>query len=231
MLEAGCGAGTFTPFAASTGATVVSFDLSTGVDANYLKSGCLENVLIVQADIFAMPMKKGLFDYIFCFGVLQHTPSPKKAFMELCYRLSDRGQLAVDNYTMPPIGHSYEMLWKNKYRVRYVTSRFSEKTVLKLVWAYVNVLWPLTRMSLLLFGEYGVAMNRFFLFDDYKGRLPGMDEKRYKSFAMLDIYDFLAPKYDIPVDIDELKSWFCSAGLNNHEVHFGYNGIEGRGSR
>jgi SAM-dependent methyltransferase len=188
-------------------------------------------VLIVQADIFAIPTKSNMFDYVFCFGVLQHTPNPKNAFMELCSRLKDKGQLAVDNYTLPPVGHPYEMLWKNKYRIRSLTASLSEKIILKLVRLYVNVLWPITRMFLLLSERHGVTINRFLLFDDYKARLPGMDKSRFKSFAMLDIYDFLAPKYDKPVYIDELKSWFSEAGLNKNEVHLGYNGLEGRGSR
>lgn len=230
MLEAGCGSGTFTPFAASTGATVLSFDLSTGVEANYLKSGHLENVLIVQADVFSIPTRKNIFDYIFCFGVLQHTPSPKGAFMELCSRLGNTGRLAVDNYTLPPVGHPYEMLWINKYRTRNLTANLSEKTVLNLVRLYVHVFWPITRVILSLSKKHGVSVNRYLLFDDYPPRLPGMDRSRFKSFAMLDIYDFLAPKYDNPVDIKEFESWFSEAGLKTTEVHPGYNGLEGRGS-
>jgi uncharacterized protein YbaR (Trm112 family) len=58
LLEAGSGSGRFTEHAASTGAMVISFDYSNAVEANYKNNGQLENVLIVQANIFEMPFKK-----------------------------------------------------------------------------------------------------------------------------------------------------------------------------
>lgn len=229
VLEAGCGAGTFTPFAAATGATVVSFDLSRGVEANYERSGHLENVLIVQADIFSIPVRKHSFDYVFCFGVLQHTPNPKAAFMSLSRCLSDGGQISVDVYTMPPEGHPYEILWKNKYRARRFINFLPEKIILRLVKTYVHLMWPLVKRVAAKETDRARKFNRTLLFDDYKPRLPGMDPARYKSFAMLDIYDFLGPAYDIPATWEELKSWFEEAMLSDIDVHPGYNGLEGRG--
>lgn len=231
MLEAGCGAGTFTPFAAATGATVVSFDLSQGVEANYRRSGHLDNVLIVQADIFSIPVKKAIFDYVFCFGVIQHTPDPKAAFMSLATCLKAGGKIAVDVYTMPPVGHPYEILWKNKYRARKLVRALSDETILKLVKGYVNLMWPLVRRLAAKPTDRRRKINRFFLFDDYKARLPGMLESRFQSFAKLDIYDFLGPAYDIPATQAELQSWFKEANLSQIDVHPGYNGLEGRGVR
>ena len=230
MLEAGCGAGTFTPFAAATGATVLSFDLSTGVEANYSRSGHLDNVLIVQADIFSIPTKQHTFDDVFCFGVLQHTPNPKQAFMSLCSQVKAGGRLAADIYTMPPAGHPYEMLWRNKYRVRKLVSSLSDNAILLAVRAYVKLMWPIVGLLASMNSSRGTALNRYFLFDDYGPRLPGMDRKNYKSFAMLDIYDFLGPKYDIPASLSEFKEWFSEAEFMDIDVHPGYNGLEGRGT-
>ena len=79
VLEVGSGSGRFTEQAANTGATVVSLDYSYAVDANYASNGSKPNVLIVQADVFAMPFRPGTFDRLFCFGMLQHTPDPARA--------------------------------------------------------------------------------------------------------------------------------------------------------
>lgn len=231
MLEAGCGAGTFTPFAAATGATVVSFDLSQGVEANYRRSGHLDNVLIVQADIFSIPVRRASFDYAFCFGVLQHTPDPKAAFLSLAACLKFGGHAAVDVYTMPPAGHPYEILWKNKYRARKLVRNLSDETILKLVKGYVKLMWPIVERLAAKPNDRRRKINRFFLFDDYKARLPGMLESRHQSFAMLDIYDFLGPAYDIPATQVELEGWFREAGFSAMDVHPGYNGLEGRGVR
>src|SRR5450432_3744539 len=83
ILEVGSGSGRFTEQAAKTGATVVSLDFSYAVDANFASNGARRNVLIVQADVFSMPFRSGTFDRLFCFGMLQHTPSPRRAFQAL----------------------------------------------------------------------------------------------------------------------------------------------------
>lgn len=232
MMEAGCGAGTFTEFALATEATVLSFDLSDGgVRANYKKNGHKENLLIVQADIFNIPARDGNFDYIYCFGVLQHTPAPKAAFLNLSlYLKRGVGKIATDIYTMPPPNHPYEPLWTNKYRMRRLLKNISDQKIYKLVVCYVNIFWPITRIILKLFPKKGVQYNRHFLFDDYPPRLPGMDPKKFKAFAMLDIHDFLAPDYDEPATEADYRSWHVEAGLNCIDVHPGYNGLEGRGT-
>src|SRR5262245_44897374 len=74
ILEVGGGAGRFTEVAAATGAMVISIDYSIAVDANYRSNGWKDNVLVIQADVYSMPLKSNSFDRIFCFGVLQHTP-------------------------------------------------------------------------------------------------------------------------------------------------------------
>ena len=53
ILEAGCGAGRFTEIVLATGATVVSFDYSNAVEANYKMNGGDSNLLVVQGDIFS----------------------------------------------------------------------------------------------------------------------------------------------------------------------------------
>lgn len=231
ILEAGCGSGAFTPFAAATGATVISFDLSSGVYANYERVGHLDNVLIVQANIFSIPVPKGSIDRAFCFGVLQHTPDPKRAFQSIVSTLRDEGRVAVDIYTMAPPGHPYEFLLKNKYRARWMVRGLAKKKVLRIVQTYVSVFWPIVRRFAESRIERLIAINRFFLFDDYLPRLPGINPERFKSFAMLDIFDFLGPEYDIPATQKELDEWFREERLGEVEVLPGYNGLEGRGVR
>src|SRR5262245_44423388 len=98
ILEVGSGSGRFTEQALSTGALVVSFDYSRSVDANYASNGRSPNVLIVQASVFQMPFTRGSFDKVFCFGVLQHTPDVKSAFLALPQMLKTGGELVIDVY-------------------------------------------------------------------------------------------------------------------------------------
>lgn len=75
VLDVGCGAGRFAEIALAAGAQLVALDFSTAVDA------CLENhqrqlshLDVVQGNIYHLPFKAGQFDFVYCFGVLQHTP-------------------------------------------------------------------------------------------------------------------------------------------------------------
>ena len=58
ILEAGCGAGRFTEIVLKTGAEVFSFDYSTAVDACLENNGLMNNLHIIQADIYNIPFKK-----------------------------------------------------------------------------------------------------------------------------------------------------------------------------
>jgi SAM-dependent methyltransferase len=91
ILEAGCGAGRFTQIITETGAEVYSFDLSNSVDACLRNNGLAENHHIFQANIYEPPFQKEYFDKIFCFGVLQHTPDVRKAFLSLIPYLKEGG--------------------------------------------------------------------------------------------------------------------------------------------
>jgi len=227
ILEAGCGCGTFTPFALATGATVVSFDYSTGVEANYQCNGSNPNVLIVQASIFEMPFANETFDKAFCFGVLQHTPDPHAGFSALIGKLKPGGQIAADIYLDPP---EWARLERAKYywRKRFA-GKYEPNVLHHHIERYVKTAWPIVRIL----ERMGPVkkLNRWFLFDDYKTRLPNMDPKRYAEFAALDIFDFISPAYDSPETVEGFKAWFQDAGLTEIDVHQGYNGVEGRGRR
>jgi SAM-dependent methyltransferase len=83
ILEAGSGAGRFTEVLATTGADVLSFDLSSAVNANYANNGHRPNVLIFQRDIFNIPVYEQSMDKVL--GVIQHTHTgPRGSFSQPC---------------------------------------------------------------------------------------------------------------------------------------------------
>lgn len=97
---------------------------------------------------------------------------------------------------------------------------------------YVNILFPIAILARILprrFGHMGKQFMKNLMLDDYHSRLPGMNPKQYKEFAILDIFDFLSPMYDIPQTEEQFRDCFLNAGLIEVDVHPGYNGIEGRG--
>src|SRR3569832_949229 len=120
VLDVGCGAGRFVEIALEAGAQVVALDYSVAVEA------CRENhrekfphsLNVVQGDIYHLPFRPGQFDFVYCFGVLQHTPDVRAAFLALPRQLAARNRLA---------GDVYRKHWSNwihpKYWFRPITTR------------------------------------------------------------------------------------------------------------
>jgi SAM-dependent methyltransferase len=226
ILEAGSGSGRFTAEALKTGAVIVSFDYSSAVEANYLSNGQNENLLIVQASIFEMPFPQSFFDKIFCFGVLQHTPDPEKAFKNLPLYLKSGGQLASDVY----VKNLTKWILQPKYWVRpFTKGKDPEKLYCRIV-KYVNFMWPLARIISKI-PVIGPTINWKLILPDYSRELPNADDKTLKEWTYLDAMDMLSPMYDLPQTLKTFRRWHQEAGLAEIDVHYGFNGIEGRGKK
>ena len=224
ILEIGCGAGRFTPHAAGTGAMVVSVDLSSAVDVNYASHGHLDNVLIVQADIYNLPLTRAAFDKVFCFGVLQHTPDVERAFRCVTSFVRDGGRLAIDVYRRHD---GWRRLVETKRWVRPLSRRLPARALYRVCRAYIAVMWPITGW-LHKVPRVGRAITQRLLIADYRGDLP-LPASLLKQWAVLDTFDMLSPRYDAPQTIPAVHRWYEQTGFERIEVSRGYNGIEARG--
>jgi len=226
VLEVGSGSGRFTEQAAATGATVVSVEYSEAVDANSASNGLLPNVLIVQADLFALPLAPASFDRVTCLGVLRHTPDPAAAFQCLAAMVRPGGHLSVDIYRRP---RGIERLLKTRYLVRPITRRIPPHLLYPLTRAYVRAMWPLARLIHRV-PRVGRRINWALQIADYRDIYP-LSERQLREWAILDTFDMLAPRYDSPQDGATLREWFQRAGFSDVEVAPGPNGVDGRGRR
>jgi len=226
ILEAGCGAGRFTQIAIETGAEVFSFDYSNAVDANFDNNGPHKNLNLFQADIYNIPLKKKSFDKIFCFGVLQHCPKPKEAFLNLLPYLKEGGQIAIDIYALTP-----RAFVNPKYWLRPFAKRMTNEKLYNLIQKVVPKLYPVKMLitDKIPFGKYFA----FFLPVAYhKGFVPHADKLSYEQhidWSILNTFDKFAPRYDKPQRINAVRKWFVEAGLKNINVCYGPNGITGTG--
>ena len=225
ILEVGSGSGRFTEQAASTGALVVSMDYSYAVEANFQSNGAYDNVLIVQADIYAMPFRHHYFDRCFCFGVLQHTPDVHRSFLALPPYLKPGGKLAADVYKTPPF---WKRWFYTKYLVRPFVKNIAPGRLYALCQKYIQLLWPLSRLIHRL--PYGRQLNWMLLIADYRD-VYALSDEQLKDWALLDTFDMLSPAYDSPQTLETFTAWFQEANLTEIDVHYGYNGIEGRATK
>ncbi|HUR63214.1 MAG TPA: methyltransferase domain-containing protein [Candidatus Thermoplasmatota archaeon] len=225
LLEVGSGAGRFTEQALRTGATVVSVDYSRAVEANQASNGAHPNLLLVQADIHALPVPPGAFDRVLCIGVLQHLPDPAAGFRCLPGCLRPGGHLAIDVYRRYGPGG----LLMTKYWVRPFLRRVPPERLYGKVDRHVRRMWPLARL-LGRVPKVGRAINWNLLVADYRGALP-LSEEQLLEWAVLDTFDMLSPRFDHPQTRRAVRRWFREAGLESCEVAYGYTGIYGRGRR
>ncbi len=210
VLDAGCGAGRFAEVALAFGAHVVAVDVTTAVHA------CRRNLEsprlgVVQADLYRLPFAPGTFDFVYCLGVLQHTPDVRRAFLSLPPQLKKGGKLAVD---------LYPRLWLNwlwpKYWLRLVTRHLSPPVLHALVRAAFPVLYPasliLGRVPLV-----GWKLRYAVPVANYEGILP-LSSAQLREWALLDTIDMLGPRYDQPQRLETLRAWFEEAGLSEIRV-------------
>jgi SAM-dependent methyltransferase len=221
IIEAGCGSGRFTEWALGTNALVISFDLSRAVDVNFKNNGNNQRLLIAQADIFNIPFRKEIADKIFCFGVMQHTPDPKKAIFSLVNLLKKGGELIFDIYA-----RKIHM----KYIIRPLIKGMPPEKLYVICKRWVDFAWPLASFLRKISPKIGPKINWQLMIADYSRE--GVQLSQLKEWAYLDTFDMLSPKYDIPASKKEVRGWLFElknqGKIRDFLVEDGYNGIEGK---
>lgn len=221
VLDVGCGAGRFAEIALNSGAKLVALDYSSAVDACYANLKHYPNLHVVQGDIYALPFANGFFPFVYSLGVLQHTPDVKTAFAALPPMVRNGGQLCVDYYWK-----RFRTMLHVKYLLRPFTKRMSQHDLFRLLQVYVP---PLLRISQAV-GRVpwlGRIMARLVPVVDYTGIYP-LSDQQLMEWALLDTFDMLAPEYDNPQTLSEVKRWFEKANFVNVQVgHWGHLGARG----
>ena len=223
VLDVGCGAGRFAEVALELGARLVAVDYSAAVDACWENLGSRPDVDVIQADVRALPLRHHLFDFVYCLGVLQHTPDVRKSFLALPPMLGPGGRLGVDVYPKT----SLDWLWP-KYWFRPFTKRVDEARLLR----FIAVVAP----ALLAFSDLldrvplvGRRLRALVPVANYRGIYP-LTDPQLIEVGILDTLDMFAPDHDHPQTVETLASWFAETLLVDVEV-FHDGQVVGRGTR
>ncbi len=211
VLDAGCGAGRFVEVALSCGARVVALDYSGAVDACRSNFSGHPRLEVVQGDICSLPFAARTFDYVYCFGVLQHTPDVRRSFLSLPPVLRPGGRLAVDLYCKSRL---HRLL--PKYRLRPLTTRMDPVSLFRLVQRITPPLLALSRVVGRI-PRVGPRLRYLVPVANYEGVYP-LTPSQLVEFATLDTFDMFSPAYDQPQDEGTLAGWFAEAGLADVEV-------------
>jgi len=230
VLEVGCGPGSFTGIILKTGARLFSSDLSVSVDVCKKNVRYCENLHLLslcQSDLHALPFAPGSFDKVICLGVIQHCPSPERAFRNLCRYLKPGGEIVIDCYEKEPLRTAS---WTHlvKHSLRIVTKRMPDRLLFRCVAAIIAGLY-----------EVKAAISRIPMMGDKLHRAIPIGELRrrdwtpeqMKQIKSLNVFDMLSPKYDNPQSLETIRSWIAEERLQLIKCEIGYNGVNAKAQK
>ena len=207
MLDVGCGAGRFLEAAVKSGAELIGLDISSAIDAAAKTMANAPHVHLVQASALALPFKTGSLDFVYCIGVIQHTPDPQGVMRALPPLLKPGGEVAVTIYERKP--------WtplNGKYLVRPITRRMRKERLLAAIRGVMPVAFPLTDLLFRIPGlgrafEFAIPVANYV-------RETALTRKQRYDWAVLDTFDMLSPAFDQPQTQREAETALTAAGAD-----------------
>jgi SAM-dependent methyltransferase len=198
VLDAGCGTGRFAEIALSYGARVIAVDLSYAVEVAHENLGKNHAIDVVQADIFALPFKKEVFDCVYSFGVLHHTPDAKKAFLSLPQFLKKGGAISIFVYS----SYNKAIVYTSNFW-RFFTTRLP-KSVLYMFSFIAVPLYYVYKIPVI--GTIGKMVFVIPMWRDWRWRV-------------LDTFDWYSPRYQSKHTHWEVYGWFKEARIADIAIH------------
>jgi len=225
VLEVGCGAGRFTQVVLDTGAELYALDCTVAVDACRQNNSPHPALHLFQADLYAMPFAPAQFDRIFCYGVLQHTPDVRRAFLSMVPFLKPGGEISLDVYLKTFRSHYLNA----KYWLRPLTRRINRERLYRVVRLIAPRWIPLSN-AIRRIPKVGWFLDSLVPIPNYTDWLP-LTPVQVVEWAILDTFDEFSPEYDQPQTPETVRAWFREAKLELVRMKVGGNMIIATGRK
>jgi SAM-dependent methyltransferase/uncharacterized protein YbaR (Trm112 family) len=209
LLDVGCGKGRHIFFAAKHASKVIGVDLSPAVDAAFDNVGHLENVHIVQGDLFHLPLRPKTFDMVYSLGVLHHLPEPEAGFREMLRYGKPGGDVLIYLY------------WSLKDEPRWKQHLLNAVSVVRR--GTTRMPFPLLRVF-----SWCVAVGCEAIFvlpcralrnTRWNSFAEALPLKLYADFPFRLIYQDQFDRFSAPIenryDREEVEGWLTRAGVEN----------------
>ena len=223
VLEIGSGAGRFTEILLKHGAHVVSTDLSNAIYVNQ-KNNHSEHLLLIKEDLSQLPIQPSCFDFVLCYGVIQHTPQPEESYKIAVSYANENGVCAFDHYSTSKLPSPWNF---PKYAWRPITTKVEPNKLLKIIETYVPKYFPVDTFikSIPKIGSYIAGCIPIPCWN-YSGihDFP-QDNETLVKWAIMDTFDALGAKYDTPWSLKKLQKFAGSLPVKSYHAGIGGNGI------
>ena len=215
-LEIGSGAGRFTDYLVELCQTVVTVDSSPAIFCNAALGAA--NLIACRADLFDIPIRRDQVDIVFCRGVIQHTPDPKRAIEKLFDYVRPGGIVLFDVYPF-----KWYTPLVAKYWLRPLFRMVRPETIT--VWIerllpgllnfkhnVINRILPRNK-----FGEF--LSNQLVPVAD---ALPSTELRSWEHkirWSVLDTVDMYTPRYDHPLSFDSIMQTLKKLNTKNVQAN------------
>ena len=210
VLDAGCGTGRHSYYAANYGASeVVGLDLSEAVETARRVLEPLENAAVVQGDLLRPPFRTaaegGGFDLVYSIGVLHHLPDPQSGFRSLLRFVRPGGTIAVWVY-----GHENNGFVRNVVEpMRRVSTKVPPPFLRSAAWPLGAAFHGVAK------GVYrplaGTAVGRTLPLNEYMASVADFSFRQNYSI----VFDQLVAPTASYIRESEIRSWFEDGGLED----------------
>jgi SAM-dependent methyltransferase len=210
VLDAGCGTGRHTYFAAQYGVDeVVALDLSEAVETARRVLSPFENAEVVQGDLLRPPLRTaaegGGFDLVYSIGVLHHLPDPYEGFRSLLRFVRPGGTIAVWVY-----GYENNGFVRNVVEpLRRVTTKVPPTLLRGIAWPLGGAFHGVAK------GVYGplagTAIGDALPLNQYMASVANFSFRQNYSI----VFDQLIAPTAAYIKGSELRRWFDENGLED----------------
>jgi len=205
VLDAGCGAGRFAILSSKFGASeVIGIDLSSAVEIAYEKTRHIDNVHIVQTDIYNLPFLRE-FNFIYSLGVLHHLPDPRRGFISLSRHLNDSGAIAFWVYGRE--NNEWYLNIVDPIRKK-ITSKMSSRTLAFVCHCITIPIYPILKLIYSPINKYKRlhGLKKILFYNRY---LSFLSRFGYSAIHAV-IFDQLTPQISHYLPKSEIESWLDS---------------------
>jgi SAM-dependent methyltransferase len=191
FLDAGCGGGRTTAQLPELVKEIVYLDYSVAVERAHQKCGAKPNAHFVQASVAKPPLKKEMFDIVFCSGVLHHTPNTYESFTGLPPMVKPGGYLHV--YVFRRAEFPARVFHFTDHAIRHFVSRLPRAGAIAFC-KMIGVLGPIRALR---------PLKAFFWFSI----------KPDPEVRLTHNHDWYACRYHHEHTINEVIGWFVKHGF------------------